>query len=57
MKEENLCESYLEFLSILALSFDLYSKKEIEKRIDRRIYNVMALYTRNSISSCGDTNY
>jgi AcrR family transcriptional regulator len=57
LKEENLCESYLEFLSVLALSFDLYPIKEIENRIDRRIYNVMALYTRNNVSSVEDTSY
>jgi AcrR family transcriptional regulator len=44
-EEEYFSESFFGFLSNLAFSFSLHSRKEMEKQIDHRIKNTVALYT------------
>jgi AcrR family transcriptional regulator len=49
-EEEYICESLFGFLSNLAISIQIYSREEIEKQIDSRIKNTIALYAAGGIS-------
>jgi AcrR family transcriptional regulator len=43
-EEEYFCESFFGFFSNLAMSFKLHSKEEIERQLEQRIGNTIAIY-------------
>jgi hypothetical protein len=46
-EDEYFRESFIGYLSMLALSVDGLTKAELEERVDKRIRNTMALYRVN----------
>jgi AcrR family transcriptional regulator len=52
-EEEYFTESFFGFLSNLAFSFSLHSREEMEKQIDQRIKNTIAIYSTESNFSNG----
>jgi AcrR family transcriptional regulator len=46
-EDEYFRESFIGYLSMLALSVDAFTKAELESRVDKRIRNTMALYRVN----------
>jgi AcrR family transcriptional regulator len=51
IEEEYFTESFFGFLANMAFSFKLHNREQIEKQIDQRIQNTIALYTSGKISS------